>query len=378
MRPTWAEIDLSALRHNFRTMNRLVGPQTTVCAVIKADAYGHGIEPVAQALQREGAEWVGVTSTDEGVQVRDAGVNTRVLLMTGFWHGEEDDVVGRNLTPSVWDPWQVESLQQTAARRNTKAAFHLKVDTGMTRFGIGVSDLPKTLELIRQSPNLELEGVFTHLASAEVVDAPDVEAQREKFCTVRQIVQQQGFAPRYFHMANTAATICHPETRDLMVRPGIAMYGYIQRFAWASGGRGPGYPIDLKPVLSWKTKIISVREVPAGRFVGYNGTFITTRRTRIAGLPIGYADGLNRRMSNRGRFIVRDHYAPILGRISMDITLVDVTEIPEAQIGDEVLVIGSSANCQVNAWHHAHFADTIAYEILCAISERVPRRVNSE
>jgi alanine racemase len=378
MRPTWAEIDLSALRHNFRTMNRLVGPQTTVCAVIKADAYGHGIEPVALALQREGAEWMGVTSTDEGVQVRDAGVNTRILLMTGFWHGEEEDVIARKLTPSVWDPWQVESLHQIAAKRNTKAAFHLKVDTGMTRFGIGLSDLPKTLELIRQSPNLELEGVFTHLASAEVVDAPDVEAQREKFSAVRQIVQQHGFSPRYFHMANTAATICHPETRDLMVRPGIAMYGYIQRFAWASGGRGPGYPVDLRPVLSWKTKIISMREVPAGRFVGYNGTFITTRRTRIAGLPIGYADGLNRRMSGRGRFIVRNHYAPILGRISMDITLVDVTEIPEAQIGDDVLVIGSSANCQVNAWHHAHFADTIAYEILCAISERVPRRIQPE
>ncbi len=378
MRPTWAEIDLSALRHNFRTMNRLVGPQTTVCAVIKADAYGHGIENVAVALQKEGAEWMGVTSTDEGVQVRDAGVNTRLLLMTGFWHGEEDEVVARNLTPSVWDPWQVESLQQTAAKRNATARIHLKVDTGMTRFGIGMTDLPKTLELIRESPNLELEGVFTHLASAEVVDAPDVEAQREKFAQVRQVVQQQGFSPRYFHMANTAATICHPETRDLMVRPGIAMYGYIQRFAWASGGRGPGFPIDLKPVLSWKTNIISIRQVPAGRFVGYNGTFITTRRTRIAGLPIGYADGLNRRMSNRGRFIVRDHYAPIIGRISMDITLLDVTDIPDAQIGDEVLVIGSSKSCNVNAWHHAHFADTIAYEILCAISERVPRRVNSE
>ncbi len=359
-------------------MNRLVGPRTTVCAVIKADAYGHGIEQVAVALQKEGAEWMGVTSTDEGVQVRDAGVNTRLLLMTGFWHGEEDEVVARNLTPSVWDPWQVESLQQTAAKRNAKARIHLKVDTGMTRFGIGMTDLPKTLELIRQSPNLELEGVFTHLASAEVVDAPDVEAQREKFAQVRQVVGQQGFAPRYFHMANTAATICHPETRDLMVRPGLAMYGYIQRFAWASGGRGPGYPIDLKPVLSWKTNIISIRQVPAGRFVGYNGTFITTRRTRIAGLPIGYADGLNRRMSNRGRFIVRDHYAPIIGRISMDITLLDVTDIPDAQIGDEVMVIGASKNCQVNAWHHAHFADTIAYEILCAISERVPRRVNSE
>lgn len=378
MRPTWAEIDLSAVRHNFRTMNRLVGPQTTVCAVIKADAYGHGIEHVAVALQKEGAEWMGVTSTDEGVQVRDAGVNTRLLLMTGFWHGEEDEVVARNLTPSVWDPWQVESLQQTAAKRNAKTRIHLKVDTGMTRFGIGMTDLPKTLELIRESPNLELEGVFTHLASAEVVDAPDVEAQREKFVQVRQVVQQQGFSPRYFHMANTAATICHPETRDLMVRPGIAMYGYIQRFAWASGGRGPGFPIDLKPVLSWKTNIISIRQVPAGRFVGYNGTFITTRRTRIAGLPIGYADGLNRRMSNRGRFIVRDHYAPIIGRISMDITLLDVTDVPDAQIGDEVLVIGASKNCQVNAWHHAHFADTIAYEILCAISERVPRRVNSQ
>jgi alanine racemase len=379
MRPTWAEIDLSALRHNFRTVNRLVGPKTTVCAVIKADAYGHGIEPVAKALQAEGAEWLGVTSTDEGSQVRDAGVNTRMLLMTGFWHGEEDEIVARNLTPAIWDPWQVNALQQTAAKRNAKAAIHLKVDTGMTRFGVNVWDLPKCLEQIRNSPNLELEGVFTHLASAEVVDAPDVESQREKFAEVGQIVSQQGFSPRYFHMANTAATICHPETRDLMVRPGIAMYGYIQRFAWASGGRGPGYPIDLRPVLSWKTRITSLREVGPGRYVGYNGTFVTTRRTRIAGLPIGYADGLNRRMSGRGRFIVRDHYAPILGRISMDISLIDVTEIPDAEIGDEVLVIGASPHCQVSAWHHAHFADTIAYEILCAISERVPRKaLNAE
>jgi alanine racemase len=374
MRPTWAEINLPALRHNFRTMKNLVGPATTVCAVIKADAYGHGIEPVALALQREGAEWMGVTSTDEGAQIRDAGVNTRVLLMTGFWHGEEDEVVGRNLTPSVWDPWQVESLQQTAAKRNTTARLHLKVDTGMTRFGIGMTDLPKVLEQIRQSSNLELEGVSTHLASSEVVDAPDVESQRDKFAQVRQVVCNAGFSPRYFHMANTAATIIHPETRQQMVRPGLAMYGYIQRFAWASGGRGPGFPIDLKHVLTWKTNVISMREVPPGRFVGYNGTFITTRRSRIAGLPIGYADGLSRRMSNRGRFIVRDHYAPIIGRISMDITLLDVTDIPNAGIGDEVLVIGSSEHCQVNAWHHAHFADTIAYEILCAISERVPRR----
>jgi len=359
-------------------MQSLVGHATTVCAVIKADAYGHGIEPVAVALQKEGAEWLGVTSTDEGSQVRDAGVNTRILLMTGFWHGEEDEVVARNLTPSVWDPWQVESLQQTAARRNARARIHLKVDTGMTRFGIGLTDLPRVLEQIRQSTNLELEGVSTHLASAEVVDAPDVEAQRERFSQVQQIVCNAGFSPRYFHMANTAAAIGHPKTRHQMVRSGLAMYGYIQRFAWASGGRGPGYPIDLKHVLTWKTNVISMREVPAGRFVGYNGTFITTRRTRIAGLPIGYADGLNRRMSGRGRFIVRDQYTPIIGRISMDITLLDVTDIPNAQIGDEVLVIGASEHCQVNAWHHAHFADTIAYEILCAISERVPRRAIDE
>lgn len=374
MRPTWAEINLSALRHNFRTVKDLVGDQTTVCAVIKADAYGHGIEPVALALQREGAEWLGVTSTDEGVQIRDTGVDTRVLLMTGFWHGEEDEVVARNLTSAVWDPWQVDALQQAASRRDARARIHLKVDTGMTRFGIGLTDLPRVLEQIRGSANLELEGVFTHLASAEVVDAPDVEAQREKFAQVQRIVCEAGMMPRYFHMANTSASVCHPETRYQMVRPGLAMYGYIQRFAWSSGGRGPGFPIDLKHVLSWKTNVISIRDVPAGRFVGYNGTFITTRRTRIAGLPIGYADGLSRRMSNRGRFIVRDHYAPIIGRISMDITLLDVTDIPHAGIGDEVLVIGESEHCQVNAWHHAHFADTIAYEILCGISERVPRR----
>lgn len=374
MRPTWAEINLSALRHNFRVMSRLVGEQTTVCAVIKADAYGHGIEPVALALQEEGTEWLGVTSTDEGAQVRDAGVHTRILLMTGFWHGEEDEVVARDLTPAVWDGWQIEVLQQTAAKRGAKVPIHLKVDTGMTRFGVNIKDLEPRLEQVRQSPNLELEGVFTHLASAEVIDANDVEDQRQNFGKVRETVLKLGFKPRYFHMANTAATLCHPETRDLMVRPGLAMYGYIQRFSWASGGRGPFFEIDLKRVLSWKTKIIAIREVGAGRYVGYNGTFLTTRRTRIAALPIGYADGLNRKLSNRGRFIVRDRFAPILGRISMDISLIDVTEIPDAEVGDTVLVIGSSETRTVSAWDHAHLSDTIAYEILCAISERVPRR----
>ena len=374
MRPTWAEIDLSALRHNFRVMNKAVGEKTTVCAVIKANAYGHGIEAVARALQNEGAEWLGVTSTDEGAQVRDAGVNTRMLLMTGFWHGEEEEIVARNLTPGIWDAWQIDSLQQEAARQGKKVAFHLKVDTGMTRFGVNQWELEPRLQQIRQCPNLELEGVFTHLASAEVIDAPDVEAQAANFANVRDTVKRLGFQPRYFHMANTAATLCHPETRDLMVRPGLAMYGYIQRFSWASGGRGPEFPIDLRPVLTWKTKIISIREVGAGRYVGYNGTFITTRRTRIAGLPIGYADGLNRKLSNRARFIVRDKFAPLLGRVSMDISLLDVTEVPDAEIGDEVLVIGSSASRSVSAWDHAHLCDTIAYEILCAISERVPRR----
>ncbi|HET9695868.1 MAG TPA: alanine racemase [Terriglobales bacterium] len=374
MRPTWAEINLSALRHNFRVMSDLVGPQTTVCAVIKADAYGHGIEPVALALQKEGAQWLGVTSTDEGAQIRDAGVQTRILLMTGCWHGEEDEVVARHLTPAVWDGWQIDSLQQAAAKQNTKLPIHLKVDTGMTRFGVNIKDLERRLEQIRQSPNLELEGVFTHLASAEVIDAEDVEQQRANFAGVRETVKRLGFTPRYFHMANTAATLCHPETRDSMVRPGLAMYGYIQRFSWSSGGRGPFFEIDLKRVLSWKTKIISIREVGAGRYVGYNGTFLTTRRTRIAGLPIGYADGLNRKLSNRGRFIVRDKFAPVIGRISMDISLIDVTEIPDAAVGDEVLVIGTSANRTVSAWDHAHLSDTIAYEILCAISERVPRR----
>jgi alanine racemase len=374
MRPTWAEVNLPALQHNFHTLQKLVGPQTTVCGVIKADAYGHGSPICAKALEAAGAEWLGVTSTEEGAQVRDIGVNTRLLLMTGFWHGEEDEVVARQMTPAVWDPWHIESLQQASAKRKANTPVHLKVDTGMTRFGVNICDLEQRLEQITSSPDLELEGVFSHLASAEVIGADDVEAQREAFCRVRDTVLHWGFRPRYFHIANTAATISRPDARLDMVRPGLALYGYSLRFATTTAGvRGPEFPVDLKPALAWKTRIISMREVDAGRAVGYGGTFTTTKRTRIAGLPIGYADGLDRRLSSRGQFIVRDRYAPILGRVSMDITLVDVTEIPDAQVGDEVLVIGSTPNCTVSAWDHAHLAETIAYDILCAISERVPR-----
>jgi alanine racemase len=374
-RPTWAEVSLRALRQNFRTVVKHVGAGVTVCCVVKADAYGHGAVECSRALQSEGAKWLGVTSLDEAIPVREAGIEARILLMTGFWRGEEDEIIRLRLTPTVWEPWHVERLEAAACAAAIRHPVHLKLDTGMGRLGVSAEELPMVLKALKAAPHLLLEGMSTHLASSEVMDAPSVSEQEQRFEQARRMVRAAGFDPSLMHIANTSALISRHETWNNMVRPGVALYGYYLPFQRAgrevSGGT---LRLSVKPVLTWKTRILSMRNFAANQPLGYGGTYVTKAPTQVAVLPVGYADGYNRQLSNRGRVIVRDHYAPIVGSISMDLTLVDVTGIPGIAVGDEVILLGTSDGLSVDALEHARLANSSPYEILCNISKRVPRR----
>ena len=375
-RPTWAEVSLGNLRYNFGVVQRHLGPGVTVCAVVKADAYGHGATECARSLEEEGARWLGVTSLDEAIPLRDAGIQLRILLLTGFWRGEEEEIIRLRLTPTVWEPGQVELLEKAAAElRIPKHPVHLKVDTGMGRLGVAPEDLPGVVSALKSSPHLMLEGLSTHLASSEVLDAPSVGEQLRSFEEAKGVLRNAGLEPALVHVANTGAVISRRETWHNMARPGIALYGYYLPFERA--GRevsGSKLRLAVKPVLTWKTRILSLRDMRANQALGYGGTYVTKAPARIAVLPVGYADGLSRQLSSRGRVIVREHYAPIVGRISMDLTLVDVTGLPEIAVGDEVVLLGSGDGLSVDAREHAQLANTSLYEILCSISKRVPRR----
>ena len=378
-RPTWAEVSLAALRQNFRTVQKHVGADVTVCCVVKADAYGHGAVECSRALESEGARWLGVTSLDEAIPLRDAGIQSNILLMTGFWRGEESEIVRLGLTPTVWEPWHIELLEKAAASAGvTRHPVHLKVDSGMGRLGVSVAELPALLAALKSARHLVMEGLSTHLASSEIMDAPSVAQQEQAFEQAQKLAREADFTPTFVHMANTSAVISRRETWNSMVRPGVALYGYFLPFQRAgrevSGGT---LRLPVKPVLTWKTRILSLRNFAADQPLGYGGTYTTTAPARVAVLPVGYADGYNRQLSNKGRVIVRDHYAPIVGRISMDLTLVDVTGIPGVDVGDEVVLLGIRDSLSVDALEHAELANSTPYEILCNISKRVPRRYSS-
>lgn len=374
-RPTWAEVSLGTLRQNFRVVQRHTGTDVTICAVVKADAYGHGAVECSRALEAEGARWFGVTSLDEAIPLCEAGIRGRILLLTGFWRGEEEEIVRLKLTPTVWEPMQIELLEGAASQLGVSHPIHLKVDTGMGRLGIAPGDLSRICSALRASSHLVVEGLSTHLASSEVLDAPSVPEQLATFDKVRRQLRHEGIDPPLVHVANTGAVISRRDSWNTMVRPGIALYGYYLPFERA--GRevsGAGLRLGVKPVLTWKTRVLSLRDVPANQALGYGGIYVTKAPARIAVLPVGYADGFNRALSSRGRVIVREHYAPIVGRISMDLTLVDVTGLPGVAVGDEAILLGSCDGLSVDAREHAALANTVLYEILCGISKRVPRK----
>jgi alanine racemase len=369
---TWAEVSLAALGENFRAVQNHVGDGVTICAVVKADGYGHGAAECALALEAAGAPWLGVTDAAEGRALRSAGIWTRILLMTGIWKGEEDGIVSHNLTPTIWEPWHIERLQKAAKKQQINLPVHLKVDTGMNRLGAKLEGLPRLCEKLAVSEHLHLEGVSTHFATAEVLDAEDAPRQMKVFEEALAVLGTYGLHPPLVHMGNSAAVSARPDTWKTMVRPGILLYGYS--LPVTRGGEIVAEPtLPLTPVLTWKTRVLTVKDVAAGEAVGYMGSYITKEPSRIAVLPVGYADGYPRLLSNRARVIVRGEYAPVVGRVSMDLTTVDVGHIPGVAVGDEVILIGRGSGKSVDAIELARLCESVPYEILCGISQRVPR-----
>jgi alanine racemase len=364
------------LRHNFRVLQEHVGPDVTVCAVVKCDAYGHGAPGCALALEQGGAKWFGVTSTDEGVILREAGITGRVLVMCGVYRGEEEDALRLSLTPAVFRLQDAAALAQAAVRQRltSPVAIHLKIDTGMARLGLPLADLESFAEGIQRLPQIELEGVFSHLASSEVLDDEATQRQIERFTAALRTLAAYGLHPRLRHLANTSAAIERPDTWHNFVRPGLALYGYEQQPYYGDGSPATALPLPLQPVLAWKTHVIAVRDVPAGQALGYNGAYKTPAPARIATVSVGYGDGLSCRLFGNGEVLLRGQRAAIRGRISMDLTLVDVTHIAGAAIGDEVILIGRSGAQEITARDLARWEGTVVYETLCNLTKRVPRR----
>lgn len=368
-RPTWAEIDLGNLVHNFKVMKSAIGPDVAIMAAVKADAYGHGAQRCALALERAGADWFGVALAEEGVSLRRAGVTRPILCLGGFWEGQESVIIDLGLTPAIFRQDLLERLDRAARVRGEVVAYHLKVDTGMGRLGVPFSELEEFLDKAEEFEHVKLDGVMTHFASADDPrQSAFTQQQMERFVQAVARVRERGFTPGFIHQANSAATHAHPSARGNLVRLGGVIYG-----VWRDATDPTVEPLDWRPVLSFRTRVGLLKSVPEGTPLGYGRTFVTSRPSLIATIPVGYEDGLNRALSNRGRVIVRGRFAPIIGRISMDLTIIDVTDVEGVQAGDLVTIIGSHERLHITAEDMAAELGTISYEITCRISDRVPR-----
>ena len=360
LRPTRAEVDLSAIAHNFRVVRELAGG-ARVCAVVKADAYGHGVVPVATRLQKEGCDAFGVALAEEGLELREAGITAEILVLNGVYGDAHRDVLEAGLTPVVYDLAQVQAFH----RAWDGAAFpvHLKVDTGMSRLGVPLEALDAFLGGLARYPSARVEGVMTHLSSADSDDEFTRE-QLDRFRDALARIRARGHAPRTVHAANSPATLAHPEARFDMVRPGIVLFGAPPARHLAS---------EIRPAMRLRTEVIALRDLFAGDSVGYSRTFRAPRPMRLATVPMGYGDGLLRAVSNRGAMLVNGHRCPIVGNVSMDLTTLDVTGAPGVAVGTEVLVLGEQDGERIGAEDLADWAGTIPYEVLTNVSRRVPR-----
>lgn len=373
-RPTWVETDLDNLAFNLHSCKKFVRGDIKIMAVVKADAYGHGAVPCSRRLEAEGVDWFAVALPDEGVELRNAGIQKPILCLGGFWPGQEDLVLGNNLTAVVYRKDQAESLDRAAKDRGAIAAIHVKIDTGMGRIGVRSDEVVNFAEKLMSFGNLHVEGLMTHFAAADNLNENDfTDEQISKFQHAVDIFRQNGFDPAYIDLANSPGAIAHPHSRGNMVRLGGVLYGL--------GGdvlpAGVEKPI-LKAVLSLHSKISHIKNVPAGESLGYGRTFSTTRDSLIATIPIGFHDGYRRSLSNNSRVIVNGVFASVVGRISMDWTIIDVTDVPIVKAGDEVILIGSSGGLNITAEELAARIGTISYEITCGIGRRVRRQFRSE
>lgn len=362
-----AEINLSALLFNLRQARKCIEPDCQILAVVKANAYGHGAVPVARALISGGISMLGVAWVQEGIELRKAGVRLPILIMGGATAEEMGEVLSYRLTPVVYQPVQVLTLERMAKKRNRKIKVHIKIDSGMGRLGApATKEALELLGILHCAPHLVVEGVMTHMAEDGQEDRAFTQHQLRIFQQAVDLFTREGINIPLRHVANSAVTIDLRPAHFNMVRPGIMLYGYLPSKKLA-------HPVDLRPVMTLKTRILQVKRVPKGTPISYGRTFTTERESLIATLPIGYADGLPRALSNKGQVLVRSGRAPIVGRICMDMTMVDLTEHGDARVGEEVILIGRQGQEAIMADEIAEKSGTIAYEILCGIGPRVPR-----
>lgn len=366
-RPTWVEISLANLAHNCRTLKQQLAPHTQLMAIVKADAYGHGAPRCAQVLEESGADWFGVALIEEALELRAAGIIKPIFCLGGFWPAQANELITHNLTPALFRLDAAAALNEAARTQACRVKVHVKVDTGMGRFGLPLADLAAFADAFKQFSHLELDGLMTHLASADDADSHYTEMQLARYDEALSILKSRGFDPSWRQVANSAGMHGYLAARGTLVRVGALLYGLTGDIL------KPGaIPPDVRPVLSLHSRIAWLKTVPTGAAIGYGSTFVTRRESRIATIPIGYADGLRRDLSNRGQVLVRGQRAPIAGRVSMDLTMIDVTDIPDVALDDEVVLLGVQAAQHISAEELAVLLGTVSYEIVTGISARVP------
>jgi len=377
VRPTEAIVDLDAIRANYRLAVELSGRPAV--GVVKADAYGHGAVPVARALLAEGAPLLAVALVEEGVELRRAGIGAPVLVMGGALSGGYDLLVRERLTPVLGSREQLGGLAAAARAAGVRANAHVEVDTGMGRLGLLPDEVGPFAEAARRTPEVELDGLCTHFASADAAEREPTQRQVARFEEAAARLEASGLRPRLRHLGNSAGTIEFPGVTQDLVRPGIMLYGYLPH---AGGAPVPAASraaaARLRPALSWRTAIAHLKTLPAGAAVSYGGHWVAGRPSRIATLPVGYADGYPRRLSGRpgfgrGEVLVAGHRCPVVGTVCMDMVMADVSEVAGAATGDEAVLIGAQGGERIGADELATRAGTISYEILCGIGRRVPR-----
>ena len=371
-RPTWAEIDLDNLATNFNRIKQRVSPAARVMAVVKANAYGHGAVECARRLVKEGADWFGVALPEEGVELRAAGISQPVLCLGGYWPGQAALCIQQRLTPVVYRLDMIEAVNRAAANAGVVIDVHVKVDTGMGRLGIRFDELSEFVSALEPFRNVRIDGLMSHLAAADDATCqPLTRDQIQRFDDAVGLFRVHGYRPTHLHLANSAGVFGHRESWGNMVRPGGVLYGLWRDVLPLSVSNA-----ELLPVMSLHSRISLLKWVPPGETIGYGCTFEASRRSLIATLPIGYHDGYMRGLSNRAHVIVRGMYAPVVGRISMDLTLVDVTNVPEVETDDQVTLLGWNSQkpeLRITAEDLARISGTLSYEVTCGVSERVPR-----
>lgn len=362
-RGAWVEVNLDAVAHNVQTAKKNLLPATKLCAVVKADAYGHGAVRVAQEAARNGADFLAVALLQEAVRLRDAGIDTPILVLGAMLPEVADIVVRYDISHAVFDEERLYALNAAALRQHTKAKIHIKVDTGMHRIGVHVRDAGRFAKLASTLPGIEIEGVFSHFATADADDKHYAAFQFARFQEALRLIEAEEIHIPLRHIANSAALTELQEYQLDMVRQGITLYGLHPAHM------SECYK-DFEPVMKVKTKVCFVKTLAAGETIGYGRTYTLNRPSVIATVPIGYADGVSRRLSNKGYMLVGGEHAPIIGKVCMDQIMLDVTDIPDVKVGDEVTVFGGR---ELPMELVADWSDTICYEIICNVSPRVPR-----